>query len=97
MFKNTWKITFFKTVIEVITYEISENVSILFNNLSRNITLLRTLFYIQGFDKFNNFKGTSIPKGKICIKTFNFYICNTRVIFKISERFFEWIIVLSIL
>ena len=63
-----------------------------FNNLSRNITLLRSLFYIQGFDKFNNFTGTSVSKGKICIKTFTFYICNTRVISKISERFFEWII-----
>ena len=49
-------------------------------------------FYIQGFDKFNNFTGTSISKGKICIKTFTFYICNTSVIFKISECFFEWII-----
>ena len=92
MFKNTWKLTFFKTVIEVFTYEISENVSIYFNNLSRNITLLRSLFYIQDFDKFNNFTRTSISKGKVCIKTFTFYICNTRVIFKISKRFFEWII-----
>ena len=53
---------------------------------------MRSLFYIQDFDKFNNFTGTSISKGKICIKTFTFYICNTRVIFKISERFFEWIV-----
>ena len=50
MFKNTGKLTFFKTVTEVFTYEISEKASIWFNNLIRNITLLRSLFYIQGFD-----------------------------------------------
>ena len=53
---------------------------------------MRSLFYIQDFDKFNNFTGTSTSRGKICIKTFTFYICNTRVIFKISECFFEWIV-----
>ena len=93
MFKNKWKLTFFKTIIDVFAYEIPEKVSIKFNNLSSNNTLLRSLFHIQGFDKFNNFTGTSISKGKICIKIFSFYICNTRVIFKISERFFEWIII----
>ena len=92
MLKKTWKLNFFKTVIELFTYEISENVSIWFNNFSRHITLLGSLFYIQCFDKFNNFIWTSISSGKICIKTFAFYICNTRVILKISERFFEWII-----
>ena len=51
----------------------------------------RSLFYIQSFDKFNNFTGTK-GKGKICIKTFTFFIWNTRVIFKISKCFFEWII-----
>ena len=29
MIKNTWKLTFFKTVIEVFTYEISEKVQYL--------------------------------------------------------------------
>ena len=59
-----------------------------------NLTILAgiSLFYIQGFYEFNNFTGTSISKGKICIKCFTFYICNTRLIFKISERFLEWII-----
>ena len=47
---------------------------------------------MQGFDKLNDFTGTSISKGEIYIKTFTLYICNTRVILKISECFFEWII-----
>ena len=58
---------------------------------SRNIRLLRSLFYIQGFYKFNNFTRTSISKGKASIQTIALYICNTRVISKTFEWFFEWI------
>ena len=54
--------------------------------ISRNNTLSRSLIYIQGFDNFINFSGTSICKGKNYMKTFTLYICNTKAICKIQRN-----------
>lgn len=53
---------------------------------------MASLVYIQSFDKFDNFIGTSFSKSEAFTKILSFNVYSTGLIFKVVGCFFKWVI-----